>query len=410
MDISQKSFDFVEKCEQNCAEAFSEADKICFKNQLKVISAFQKNAVQARHFYGTTGYGYDDIGRDNLSRVFADVFHTEAAIVSPLIANGTHALTLVLFGLLRPGDTVLSATGDLYDTLHDVIFGDGNGSLKEFEISFDKVELSSDGLNEEAVLEKVKKIHPKVVFIQRSRGYSWRNALTTDQIGSLVKKIKALNSEIIVAVDNCYGEFVEEIEPTDVGADVIAGSLIKNAGGGLAPSGAYVAGTKKAVELIGYRLTSPSLGTEVGSYLPGYLSFYEGLFLAPNVVRNAKKGSILMGETLRKLGFKTMPDKDQKIGDIILSVQFSNESELVKFCQAIQQASPVDSDVVPEPWEMPGYEDKVIMAAGTFVQGSSLELSADGPIRPPYTAYIQGGLTYEHVKIAAANVVEKLLK
>ena len=410
MYISQKSFDFVEKCEQNCTEAFIRADEICFKNQLKVLSAFQKNRVQARHFYGTTGYGYDDIGRDNLAKVFADVFHTEAAIVSPLITNGTHALTLVLFGLLRPGDTVLSATGDLYDTLHDVLFGDGNGSLKEFGISFVKVELTENGLDEAGVLAAVAEKKPKVVFFQRSRGYSWRNALTTDEIGSLAKKIKKIAPEIIVAVDNCYGEFVEEKEPTDVGADVVAGSLIKNAGGGLAPSGAYIAGTKKAVELIGYRLTSPSLGTEVGSYTPGYLAFYEGLFLAPNVVRNALKGSVLLGEAFEKMGYDTMPKSGGKIGDIIRSVKFDTADELVKFCQAIQEASPVDSDVVPEPWDMPGYEDKVIMAAGTFVQGSSVELSADGPIRPPYTAYMQGGLTYEHVKIATANAVEKLLK
>ncbi len=406
MQISKKTMELIENSEKKCAEAFSHADDVCFKNQMKVLEAFQNNAVQARHFFGTTGYGYDDIGRDTLAKVFADVFHTESAIVSPLIANGTHALTLVLFGLLRPGDMVLSASGDLYDTLHDVIFGDGNGSLKEYGISFDKVELLDSGINYAEVAKKVKSLKPKVVFVQRSRGYSWRNALTVSEIGELVKTVKAANPDTWVAVDNCYGEFVEEIEPTDVGADVVAGSLIKNAGGGLAPSGAYIAGTAKCVELISYRLTSPSLGTEVGSYIAGYLPFYEGLFIAPNAVRNALKGSILMGRVFADAGYETLPAADGKIGDIIRSIKFGTKDELVSFCQAIQRVSPVDSNVVPEPWDMPGYEDQVIMAAGTFVQGSSLELSADGPIRPPYTAYMQGGITYEHVKIATAYAAE----
>lgn len=402
--------EFIQKSEQKCQKQFEEIDKIALYNQEKVLKAFQKNAVQARHFYGTTGYGYDDVGRDTLNRVFADVFQCEDAIVSPMIMSGTHALTLALFGILRPGDTFLSIAGDLYDTLYDVIYGKNIGSLADFNISFDKIDLKNGAFDEENIIKTIEKTRPKMVFIQRSRGYSWRDALSIDAISDIIRKIRQKNKDIIVAVDNCYGEFIDYLEPTNVGADLIVGSLIKNAGGGIAPTGAYLAGKAEVIRQISYRFTSPSIGNEIGSYLGGYLPFYQGLFMAPITVKNAVKGSILFGQVYNDLGYETLPNPGVKCNDIIRSIKFDTEDELVEFIRGVQASAPIDSNVVPYPWDMPGYNDQVIMAAGAFVQGSSIELSADSPIRKPYAAYLQGSLTYEHAKIAVKQTIEYLLK
>lgn len=409
MEFLQKNIEIVENAHKKSLKLFSQIDKIALINQKKVLDAFQKNAVQARHFYGTTGYGYDDIGRDTLCRVFADVFGAEDAVVSPLIANGTHALTLALFAVLRPGDTFISVSGKPYDTLDEVISGENIGSLRDFKVNFSSIELEKNGkIAADKTVSAVKKLKPKLVFIQRSRGYSQRDALSVADIARAADKIKNANPETLIMVDNCYGEFVEAHEPTEFGADLIVGSLIKNAGGGFAPTGGYIAGKKDLISLVTGRLTAPSLGNEVGSCVSGYLPYYQGLFMAPVTVANALKSSVLFGKIYGDLGYKTLPAAGKPCNDIIRSIVFNDKDKLIKFCQAIQQASPIDSNVTPEPWDMPGYNDKVIMAAGAFVQGSSIELSADSPIRPPYIAYLQGGLTYEHAKIAALYTLEKL--
>lgn len=409
MEFLQKNIEIVENAHKKSLKLFSQIDKIALINQKKVLDAFRKNAVQARHFYGTTGYGYDDIGRDTLCRVFADVFGAEDAVVSPLIANGTHALTLALFAVLRPGDTFISVSGKPYDTLDEVISGENIGSLRDFKVNFSSIELEKNGkIAADKTVSSVKKLKPKLVFIQRSRGYSQRDALSVADIARAADKIKNVNPETLIMVDNCYGEFVEAHEPTEFGADLIVGSLIKNAGGGFAPTGGYIAGKKDLISLVAGRLTAPSLGNEVGSCVSGYLPYYQGLFMAPVTVANALKSSVLFGRIYGDLGYKTLPAAGKPCNDIIRSIVFNDKDKLIKFCQAIQQASPIDSNVTPEPWDMPGYNDKVIMAAGAFVQGSSIELSADSPIRPPYIAYLQGGLTYEHAKIAALYTLEKL--
>lgn len=407
MKISQKTRQIIDYATQKCQKQFDEIDEIAYFNQEKVLNSFQKNAVQARHFNGTTGYGYDDIGRDTLGKVFADTFNAESAIVSPNILSGTHALTLVLFGILRPNDTLLSICGDLYDTLNDVICGKNKGSLRDFGINYDKIELDNNDFNAPKILDYIEK-NPstKLVFIQRSRGYSARDAISIEKIEIIISVLKKAYPNIIIAVDNCYGEFVEKIEPTDVGADIICGSLIKNPGGGIAQTGAYIAGKADLIEQIGYRMTSPSIGTEVGSYQSGYLSFYQGFFMAPHVVANAKKSSVLFGRVFSDLGYDTIPAPEDVCYDIIRSIRFNSADELIAFIRGIQAASPVDSNVVPYPWAMPGYEHQVIMAAGAFVQGSSIELSADSPIKEPYIAYLQGGLTFEHAKLAACYAVE----
>lgn len=409
MNFSENSIKQVENAEKKLTELFKQIDETALYNQHKVLNAFQQNRVEARHFFGTTGYGYDDIGREKLAKVFADIFRTEDAIVSPLIANGTHALTLMLFGILRPNDLLLSVTGEPYDTLNRVIRGEGNGSLKDFGVSFDKVDLNGDSFDVAAIKEKLI-AKPKLVFIQRSRGYSARNALSIKQIGEIINVVRELSPDSVIAVDNCYGEFVEKMEPSEVGADIVLGSLIKNPGGGIAPTGAYIAGKKDLIELIGYRLTSPSLGTEVGSCISGYLPYFQGIFLAPTVVANALKGSSLFGQVYADLGFKTLPAAGKPCYDIIRSIVFDDEKQLLSFCAAIQAASPVDSHLTPEPWDMPGYDCKVVMAAGAFVQGSSIELSADSPIKKPYIAYLQGGLTYEHAKLALLYTLNSIHK
>ena len=408
MNFSQKTVDIVNKAQEKLAKQFAETEEISTFNQLKVLNAFQQNSVGLRHLSQTNGYGYDDIGRDTLCKIFADVFKCESAIVSPLIVSGTHALTLALYGVLRPGDEMLAITGSPYDTLKEVITGEGNGSLKDFKVSYRQLDLKNGKIDLEKIKEYIKD-NTKLIFIGRSRGYEWRDALSVEEIAQAVKEIRAVKSDVCIMVDNCYGEFMDYSEPTEVGVDIMAGSLIKNPGGGLAPSGGYVLGKKKYIDLVAGRLTSPSIGMEVGSYAYGYKDFYQGLFIAPHVVANAVKGSMLLGQVFSDLGFETMPLPGQKCRDIIRSIKFDTKEQLIDFCRAIQQASPIDSNVVPFPWDMPGYEDQVIMAAGTFVAGASIELSADAPIREPYIAYMQGGLTYEHVKITCMYCVEKLI-
>lgn len=401
----------IAECEKNLKEIFDYYDDIALFNTKKVLKAFQDARVAGRHFFGSTGYGYGDEGRDKLSEVFAKVFGAESALVSPLITCGSHALNIALFGLLRPGDTIFSITGDPYDTLGEVVYDkNGLGSLPDFNIKFEKVELRNGEIDEVSALEYIEKHKPKVVYIQRSRGYAIRDALSVDKMEGVFEKIKEISPNSFIMVDNCYGEFVEKREPTEVGADVIVGSLIKNAGGSLAPTGAYIAGTKKAVELIANRFTSASLGAEVGSFEMGYRLFFQGLFMAPHVTVGAIKGMYLIGKVMEKLGFNTMPKSNQKTYDIIKSIEFNTKEELIDFVQTIQKFSPVDSNVVPEPWGMPGYTEPVIMAAGTFVGGASIELSADCPIKKPYWAYLQGGITYEHCKLVAEELYKKFRK
>ncbi len=396
----------ISECEKKLENKFKELEDISFYNQKKVLKAFQEHKISAQHFAGTTGYGYDDIGRDTLRKVYASVFGAEDAIVSPLITCGSHAISLVLYGLLRPGDTLLSISGNLYDTLQETLFGKGTGSLEDLGIKYEQIDMTQDNFDIPKILAEIKKIQPKVIFVQRSRGYSSRKAISCEVMREVFSAIRKEYKDGFIAVDNCYGEFVEKYEPTEVGADVIVGSLIKNPGGGLVPTGGYIAGTAKAIDLISKRYTSPSLGLEVGSFEMGYRLFYQGLFLAPHVVKEAIKGGYLIGKVMEEKGYKVIPASNENTYDIIKSVVFNNEDELVKFVQNIQKFSPVDSYVLPMPWDMPGYEDKVIMAAGTFVGGASIELSCDSPIKKPYIAYFQGGLTYEHIKIVA----EELLK
>jgi len=400
------------KCEHELKEQFERLEEISIYNQQKVLDAFKNQGIQARHLVGTTGYGYDDIGRDALCKTYADIFHSESAIVSPNIVSGTHALTLMLFGVLRPNDKLVAVSGMPYDTLVDVISADNKGSLKDFGIGFECIELKEENqipyFDMEAIETKLKSEKIKAVFAARSRGYSQRQAICVEEIAKLVKLVKSISPSTLVLIDNCYGEFVQEIEPTDVGADLMAGSLIKNIGGGIAPTGGYIAGKSELITQVSYRLTAPSLGMEEGSYVYGYLPYYQGLFLAPSVVKNALKGSLLFAKAYSELGFETLPNGNMKPYDIVTSIILGDEKKLIDFCGAIQAISPIDSNVKPEPWDMPGYQDKVIMAAGSFVQGSSIELSADSPIRPPYIAYVQGGVTYEHTILALEHTLTAL--
>ena len=400
------------QCEKSLAVQFERLDKIALYNQKKVLDAFKNQSVQARHMCGTTGYGYDDIGRDTLCNLYANIFNAQGAIVSPSIVSGTHALTLMLFGVLRPNDKLLAVSGMPYDTLTDVILAENKGSLKDFGISFEHIELKT-GDNQtplfdfEAIEKKLKAEKIKAIFAARSRGYSLRQAISVEQIAELIMFVKRISPSTLVLIDNCYGEFVEKIEPTDVGADLMAGSLIKNIGG-IAPTGGYVAGRKDLVEQVSYRLTAPSLGMEEGSYAYGYLPYYQGLFFAPSTVKNALKGSLLFAKAYTELGFDTLPNPDMYPYDIVTSIKLGSAEKLIDFCGAIQSISPIDSNVKPMPWDMPGYQEQVIMAAGTFVQGSSVELSADSPIKEPYIAYVQGGVTYEHAVLALEHTLEAL--
>lgn len=398
----------IKEAELKCNKIFNEIDDIAYKNQYKVLNAFRNNNIGPRHFAQTTGYGYDDVGRDTLNRLFAEIVGAECAICSPLIMSGTHALTLALFGLLRPNDTLLSITGEPYDTLHNVINGENIGSLKDFGVKYQEFDYRK--INKEEIVQKLKEISPKVVFFQRSRGYTDNKALSVNELSSIYTLVKNVLPNAILVTDNCYGEFTDLIEPTQVGADIIVGSLIKNPGGSIAPTGGYVAGKEIYINQIAGRFSSPSVGTEVGSYAGSYLPFYQGLFLAPKVTANAMKGAVLFSCVFNMLGYKTIPDYTEKPNDVICSINFNTAEELINFCQGIQYASPVDSNVTPFPWDMPGYTHQVIMAAGTFVQGASIELSADAPIKEPYIAYVQGGVTYEHVKIALSEILTKINK
>ena len=389
-------------------KTFEALDETALYNQKKVIDAFCKHNVALRHFNGTTGYGSDDVGRETLGKVVAEIFGTEKAIVSPLIASGTAAISLALFGVLRPTDRVLSVTGMPYDTLTDVVYKEGIGSLKDFGISFDTIELTDGKFDYPAIKEFLARNSVKMVYVQRSRGYSSRPALSIAQIEELCSFVKKISPQTIVFCDNCYGEFVEKFEPTAVGVDLCAGSFIKNIGGGIAPTGGYVVGRGYLVDLVAGRLTAPSVGMEVGSYQAGYRLFYQGLFLAPHVVNQALKTSAIFSYALDKRGYEVNPRVGDHIGDIVCSVKLGSPEKMIKFCQAIQSVSPVDGFVKPEPWRQAGYSDKVIMAAGCFVEGASIELSCDGPIREPYTVYLQGGLTLEHGILALEKVLESL--
>lgn len=394
----------IERCETELFNEFKILEDIALFNQEKVLNAFKNNKIALRHFSGSNGYGYGDEGRDTLNKLFADIFKAEAAICSPSIVSGTHALSLCLYGVLRPNDVVLSVSGGVYDTLNDVIYGENNGSLKDFGIKFGCVDLKEGNFDFDAIKIKLAELNPKMVYIQRSRGYEWRNALSVSQIESAVKFLRDNGFDGCIMLDNCYGEFTKKKEATEVGVNLAAGSLIKNAGGGIAPTGGYVVGDKKYVDMVANRLTAPSIGGEVGSYFLGYQYFYQGLFLAPHTVLQALKGAMLFSKVLFELGYKVSPSPHELPSDIITMIEFGDNEKLISFIQSIQENSPIDSFVKVLPWAMPGYEDEVIMAAGCFVQGASIELSADAPVKPPYIGYLQGGITYEHCKIALKNL------
>ena len=399
----------IARAEADCVGAFARMDEIELCNTRKVIATFQKHRVSARHFAPTTGYGYDDIGRDTLGEMFADVLGTETALVRPQIVSGTHALALCLFGVLRPGDVLLSGAGKPYDTMEEVIgiAGEaGNGSLRDMGVDYRQVELKDGRIDVEGILAALTP-EVKLVLLQRSRGYDWRPSLSVEELNAAIDAIHARQPETCVMVDNCYGEFTNPEEPR---ADLMAGSLIKNPGGGLAPTGGYIAGRARFVELVSYRLTSPGIGAEVGSYAGSYQPFYQGLFQAPHTVAQAVKSAILAARVFELLGFDVHPRYDAPRNDIIEAIRFGSDVRLIRFIQSIQLCSPVDAEAVPEPWAMPGYQDPVIMAAGTFVSGASVELSADAPVRAPYIAYLQGALTYAHGRIAVAGAVQRMLE
>lgn len=408
--ISEEVYAYGEAILKSLEERFRLVDEIAEYNQLKVIRAMQECKVSEACLLGTTGYGYNDLGRDTLEKVYAALFHTEDALVRPQITCGTHALALALMSNLRPGDELLSPVGKPYDTLEEVIgIRSSKGSLKEYGISYGQVDLLPDGSFDYEGIGSAIHERTKLVTIQRSKGYQTRPTLSVSQIGELIRFVKKIKPDVICMVDNCYGEFVETVEPTDVGADLVVGSLIKNPGGGLAPIGGYIAGRKDCVENAAYRLTSPGLGKEVGASLGILTSFYEGLFLAPTVTANALKGAIFAANIYEKIGFDVVPDGSQSRHDIIQAVTFGNPEGVIAFCQGIQAAASVDSFVTPEPWDMPGYDSKVIMAAGAFVSGSSIELSADGPIAPPFAVYFQGGLTFPHAKLGILKTLQNLI-
>jgi len=409
----EKLAPIVKDVEKLIAERHKEIDEVIEYNQFKVLQSFRKHKVSDSHFIPTTGYGYDDIGRDTLEEIFADVFGAEAGLVRPQIISGTHAISTSLFGVLRPGDELIYITGKPYDTLEEIvgIRGEsGNGSLKDFGIGYESIELVNDErINYEKVANRMNK-KTKVIGIQRSKGYGTRPSFTIEQIKEMIDFVKEIDPNVIVFVDNCYGEFVEKLEPCHVGADLMAGSLIKNPGGGLAKTGGYIVGKKDLIEKCGYRLTSPGIGREAGASLNALQDMYHGFFMAPHITGQALKGALFTAAFLEKLGMNTNPSWDAVRTDLIQSVQFDDKEKMVAFCQAIQAASPINAHFTPTANYMPGYEDDVIMAAGTFIQGASIELTADGPIRAPYIAYVQGGLTYAHVKIAICTAVDSLIE
>ncbi|MBC8059926.1 MAG: methionine gamma-lyase family protein [Clostridiaceae bacterium] len=412
--VNEDILNLYEKAIIDVTKEFNYYDDIREFNQLKVLDALQKERISEAHFTNSSGYGYGDIGRDSLDKVYARVFNTESALVRPHFVNGTHAIGAALFGNLRPGDTLLSVCGTPYDTLHNIIGISGKeniGSLKEYGVNYKQIDLKDGKIDCVLVEETLKSDSSiKMVHIQRSTGYGWRKAMTVLEISDVVTKVKAISGKAICFVDNCYGEFVETLEPTDVGADLIAGSLIKNIGGGIAPTGGYIAGKAEYVEQAAFRLTIPGIGGECGSTFGVMRSFYQGLFLAPHVTMEAVKGAVFCSRIMELAGFEVLPKYTDKRSDIIQAIKFNDKEKLINFCKGIQHGSPIDSFLECEPWDMPGYTDQVIMAAGAFIQGASIELSADAPIREPYIAYLQGGLTFDHVKIGVLIALAKILK
>lgn len=408
--IRRDVLDIVTEAERQVEGIFTKLDDIMAFNQYKVLDVFQKCRISDMHFAWNTGYGYNDPGREALEKAYAMLFKTDAALVRPIIVNGTHALTLTLTGILRPGDELIYCTGKPYDTLEEVIGlrGEGRGSLKDYGITYRQIELKKDGTIDLDTLKKAISDKTKMVTVQRATGYGWRKAVTIPEIGEWTKFVKSVNTNIICMVDNCYGEFLDTKEPTEAGADVVAGSLIKNPGGGLALTGGYIAGRQDLIEKISYRMTSPGIGGECGLTFGQSRTMFQGLFIAPKTVNGAVKGAILCAKVFENLGFEVCPKAEENRSDIIESVKLGNAEAVIAFCEGIQAAAPIDSHVTPVPWDMPGYEDPVIMAAGAFVQGSSIELSADAPVRPPYIVYFQGGLTYEHSKFGVIKALQAL--
>ena len=408
--ISDKVLELTNKAEEEVKDIFLSLDKECTKNSLKVLNAFKHNRVSTVHFNSTTGYGYDDIGRDTIEKIYAEVLGSEDALVRNQFISGSHALNVALFAYLRPGDIMLSISGLPYDTLHEVIgIKENNSSLMSFGIKYEQIDLVNDDFDIDKIKEYLTNNKVKLIEIQRSKGYSTRKSLTIDKVERVIKEIRSIDSEVIIMVDNCYCEFVGDKTPIEVGADVMVGSLIKNLGGGIAPNGAYIAGRKDLVDLAGERLTLPGEGREVGPSLGINKYILQGLFMAPSVVCSSLKTAVLASKILDNLGYSVEPKYNDERADIVQNIIFGNPKDLVNYCQGIQLASPIDSFALPEPWDMPGYDDKVIMAAGAFTQGSSIELSCDGPIREPYIAYQQGSLTYNYGKIGVMNAVERLL-
>lgn len=412
LKISPKVLDIILDAEKEIEGEFEKLDDIMSYNQYKVLTAFQQNRISDKHFSWNTGYGYDDAGREKLEHVYADIFKTEAALVRPIIVNGTHALTLTLTGILRPGDELIYCTGKPYDTLEEVIGirGEGKGTLKEFGVTYKQVELTPEGNIDLAALKDAIGPNTRMVTCQRATGYGWRKAITVDEIEEWASFVHGINPDIICMVDNCYGEFLDVKEPTEVGADVLAGSLIKNPGGGLALTGGYIAGRQDLIDNISYRMTSPGIGGECGLMFGQTRTMFQGMFMAPKVVNGAVKGAALCAKVFEKLGYDVCPKAEDKRSDIIEAIKLGTPEAVIAFCEGIQAAAPIDAYVKPIPWAMPGYDDEVIMAAGAFVQGSSIELSADAPIRPPYIVYFQGGLTYEHSKFGVIKALQTLFE
>lgn len=410
LKIAPAVLDLTDAAESEIKEEFTLLDDIMSFNQYKVLSAFQKNRISDTHFAWNTGYGYDDAGREALERVYADIFKTEAALVRPIIVNGTHALTLTLTGILRPGDELIYCTGSPYDTLEEVIGirGEGRGSLREFGVSYKQVELTPDGNIDFPALKNAISANTRMVTVQRATGYGWRKAITVEQIEEWATFIHEINPNIVCMVDNCYGEFLDVREPAEAGVDVLAGSLIKNPGGGLALTGGYIAGRQDLIDSIAWRMTSPGIGGECGLMFGQTRTMFQGLFLAPRTVNGAVKGAALCAKVFEKLGYDVCPKAGEKRSDIIEAVKLGSPEAVVAFCEGIQSAAPIDAYVKPIPWDMPGYDDPVVMAAGAFVQGSSIELSADAPVREPYIVYFQGGLTYEHSKFGVIKALQAL--
>lgn len=409
--MDEKIIKLVNDSEKELDKEFKKIDEICEYNSLKVLNAFWNNKLSEAHFSQTTGYGYDDIGRDVIEKIYAEIFGAEDALVRSQFISGSHALTVALFAYLRPGDTMLSISGLPYDTLHEVIgIVPNDSSLKSFGVNYEQIDLINDDFDYEKIEERLNKSKIKLIEIQRSKGYSTRKSISNSKIKKVVDLIRKYDKDVIIMVDNCYCEFVDKVSPIEMGADIIVGSLIKNLGGGIAPNGAYIVGKKRLVDLAGERLTLPGEGREVGPTLGINKQILEGLFFSPSVVASALKTAVLASKVLEELGYKVEPRYNDERVDIVQNIEFGKEEDLIKYCQGIQMASPVDSFVIPMPWDMPGYEDKVIMAAGTFTQGSSIELSCDGPIRKPYIAYMQGSLTYEYGKIAIIKAVSNLTK